>query len=113
MSFLVIINHSMAFLLELSVLAAVALFGYRLSDHAIARWIIPVILVAVVVVLWGRFAAPKAQTRLVMPNLLVFKIAIFAAGTAALVGAGQPVWALLFGLCVALHLALAIALDQL
>lgn len=113
MSFLVIINHSMAFLLELSVLAAVALFGYRLSDHAIARWIIPVILVAVVVVLWGRFAAPNVQTRLIMPNLLVFKIVIFAAGTAALLGAGKPVWALLFGLCVALHLALAIALDQL
>lgn len=76
------------------------------------RFVLAIAVIAAAIVLWAIWAAPRSATRLKMPWLYVFKIAIFAVGVAALVVAGQPVWAAVFGALVALNLGLGLLWGQ-
>lgn len=108
---LVLINHTLAFLLEIALLVLLGTWGFGLVEGPWLNWLAVGLALAVAIGLWGRFAAPKSTKRLPMPGLLWFKIAMFGAGTAAAWGMGEPTWALIFGGVSALHLTLAATLD--
>jgi hypothetical protein len=110
---LVALHYGLAFGLELVLLFGFGLFGFRVAGGGWGGGALAVVLVAIAVLLWARFAAPKSATRLGGLPLAVFKIAIFAAGTLAFWAAGWAEIAIAFGLLAALDLGLAGALQQL
>jgi Protein of unknown function (DUF2568) len=106
-----IIHYTIAFALEVALLVALALFGWRIGE---AIWIdiaTAVGLLAVAIGLWAYFAAPTSRHRLGMPWLAIFKAVMFGAGTLALWLAGEGGWAMGFGLVAAADLGLGAALG--
>jgi hypothetical protein len=77
-----------AFLAELAMLAALVYVGIVLPDSVVGRIALVVVLVAVFVVGWGRWLAPRARRRLAPVPGLVAKVVIFAIGSALLAWAG-------------------------
>ncbi len=61
---------------------------------------------------WGVFVSPKAPNRLGDPGRLVFELALFAGGTAALVAAGYRNLAVLFAVAVVVSEALMLVWRQ-
>jgi len=104
-------NDVLRFLLELGLLSAVAYWGWS-EGNGWWRWLLVVVAPLAIAAAWGRLLAPKSQVRLTDPWRLVAEIALFGAGTAALVWAGRPAWAAVFGGLTALHLALTFVLGQ-
>lgn len=112
MKMLKTINLAMAFGLELALLAAMWVWAFAVLPGGVWQFGVAIGLSAVVIVLWGIWAAPRSARRLEMPWLYVFKIATFAVGVAALIMARQPVWGEVFAVLAALNLGLALAWRQ-
>jgi hypothetical protein len=112
MKMLKTINLALAFGLELALLGAMWVWAFAVLPGGIWQFGVAIGLSAVVIVLWGIWAAPRSTRRLGMPWLYVFKIAIFAVGVAALIMARQPVWGGVFAVLAALNLGLALAWGQ-
>ncbi|ADI14555.1 DUF2568 domain-containing protein [Truepera radiovictrix] len=81
-------NLTLAFALELATLAAFAYFGFRVTDHAIIRWVLAIGL----------------------PVLL--SLVLFLLAALALYRSGQPGLAVATGVSVVLHVALGFAWSQ-
>jgi hypothetical protein len=89
---------TVAFLLELIVIAIYASVGAIVSGNTLIRYGIAIITTITVIALWAVFAAPRSQRRLKTPWLYYFKILIFSGAAAILLMAH---W---------IHLAIAFAL---
>lgn len=82
-------NLVLAFALELAMLAAYFLTGWRSTDVAWLRFVLAIGLPALAIVLWAVWAAPKARkTRLHGAPLVTFKLAIFGVAAAGLAAVG-------------------------
>ena len=103
-------NLGLAFLLELAALISFAAVGVLLSGWM--QLVGGIIGAAVFIGLWGVYAAPRSKRRLKGRNLLIFKIAMFAVAAVILVLIGQPVWAIVLAVLVAVNLTLAQQLKQ-
>jgi len=106
------LTHEAArFFLELCALAALAYWGVVTGDGALeqAAWGIGAPVAAAVV--WGLFVAPRAPSRLPLPQRLVPELAVFGAGVAALAAAGRTALALVFAIAVAVNEILLYALG--
>ena len=79
------------FLSELAALFAFTLWGFSESG-----WfgVIPPLVGAAI---WGRFMAPRSETRLADPLRLIAELAFFSAATAAFAAAGAPTLAAIYG----------------
>lgn len=64
MQIIKIINQTVAFLLELGMLAAVGHWGYLQGKTTLSKYGIALFLISVIVILWGYFAAPKSVNQL-------------------------------------------------
>lgn len=104
-------NDGLRFLLELSGLAALALWGFRVADGAL-QWVLGLGAPLVMAIAWGLFMSPKAPVRLEDPLRLLAELAIFGGACAALATAGRPQLAVIFAVAVAVHLTLTFPLDQ-
>jgi hypothetical protein len=104
-------NLGLAFLLELAALIAFALVG-MLVPTGWLQLAAGIAAVAVFVVIWGIWAAPRSKRRLRGTSLLVFKVAVFAVAVTILVLVGQVIWAALLAVLVVVHLGLARMLHQ-
>jgi hypothetical protein len=97
--------------LELAAIAALAHWGASTGDGAL-----PVVLAvaapALFVVLWGRFAAPRSSHRLPPRSRIPFELGLFALAAIALMIAGQPVLAAVFGVIAVVNAALLTVFDQ-
>ncbi len=75
---------ALKFLLELAALAA-----YAATAIVLLGWlwgsIVAVALVAIVIVVWGRWAAPRARRRLATPARIPLELVILGGGAVALV----------------------------
>ena len=99
-------NMTLAFGLELAMLAAFCLAGWVATSVIWLKVILAISLPGIAIVLWAIWAAPKAgPRRLKQPALLIFKITIFAVATAAWWAAGQSFVAAVFGALVVINLA--------
>lgn len=106
-------NLTLAFLLELGMLAAFAVAGWAATEIGWLRLVLAIGWPALAIVLWAVWAAPKAGKRRLKPApLLVFKILIFAVATVAWWAAGQGFVAAVFGVLAAINLAAATAFGQ-
>jgi hypothetical protein len=107
------INDMLAFLLEIGALIAIANGVHHTIDQPVLRWIVPGVAVIAVVLLWGRFAAPKSAKRLQGPALLVFKAGVFAAASASILATAGPAWAAAYAGLAIFQLGLAAAIGSL
>ena len=118
------------FLLELAMLAGLALGGWAVSGWAVGGWA-PVgpgpdgpapaatglrVAAAIAAPLaaaaaWGAWIAPKARRRLDDPARLAVESGLFALGAGAFLAAGRPGTALAFAALVAAHLVAMVALG--
>ncbi|MDF0600909.1 YrdB family protein [Psychromarinibacter sp. C21-152] len=105
--------HSLAFGLEAVLLYAVGRAGHALGPGGAVSWLLAALAVGTAIALWGVFAAPKSARRLTGAALVLFKLAAFAAGAAALAASGLPKAAALYALLAAFYLALALREDAL
>ena len=99
-------NVALVFLLELVAVAAFAIWGATVNVAvAIAA---PVAMI----VLWGRFAAPRSERRLPPGRRALFQLTVFGLAAVALAAAGSVVAGVLFAVAVAGNAALLTAFGQ-
>jgi hypothetical protein len=83
------VNQVVTFLLEIAMLIAYGYYGMSGSQTFLYRLLFTIFLVALVIVLWGTFAAPKSARRLKMPYLAIFRTTVFLISAFLLFQAGQ------------------------
>ncbi len=99
-------NLAVRFLLELCLLAALAYAG--LQVNIVLALFAPLGAAAV----WGLFVAPKARFPLSRPLWVGVQVVLFGAAVAGLVASGQRVLGLIFGIAVAVNLALVLIWSE-
>jgi hypothetical protein len=77
------------FVCEMAALAAVAYWGQQAAG-GVAGIVLAAIAVAVVVVVWGVFLAPRRRLEAGLPARLAIELAVWMAASSALWSAGQP-----------------------
>lgn len=98
------INQIVAFLLELGMLAAVGRWGYLQGKTTLSKYGFALLLIAVIVVLWGYFAAPKSANRLSLGYRMIFEFVLFMIATFLLQKSGNTNYAIAFGLVAIINL---------
>jgi len=103
------INLAIRFLLEMSALFSLGLWGWR-SGGAWSRYVLAAIVPIVAAILWGTFAVPGDPSRsgrapVAVPGVLrlVLELGIFACAVWALHHAGLTRVSWMLGIIVALH----------
>ncbi|MGZ4150444.1 MAG: YrdB family protein, partial [Actinomycetota bacterium] len=76
------------FLMELSLLAAVAFWGFHAGDGPTA-WLLGLGAPVLVGVVWGVFVAPKAKWPVSVPVRLAVELVLFGLGAAGLAVSGH------------------------
>jgi hypothetical protein len=105
-------NLILRFLLELSMLAALAYWGFNASQDTFVSLLLGLLAPFVAILLWWVFVAPKARQRLSDPERLFVEIILFAAAALGLLAAGQPILGLVFSVLVAVNLGLMFVFGQ-
>jgi hypothetical protein len=81
------------FLLELALLAALALGGWSVGEATWSRWLLAVALPVVAAAVWGLLLSPKARLSLPLAPRLVLELALFALAASLLWATGQRAFA--------------------
>lgn len=105
------LNLALKFLLELAALAAFGLWGASIADGA-AAVVLAIGLPALVAVMWGAFAAPKARRRLRLALRAPFELGVFAFAALALWSAESATLALVFAAIALVNALLMTRFDQ-
>lgn len=105
------LNEGLAFLLEIVALVLLAYWGFHVGSNTAVQWLLGLGAPAVMIVVWGTFAAPKARVKLPLAGVMAVKVVVFAAATAAGYAAGWRAFSIVFGV-VALVNALVAAFDR-
>jgi hypothetical protein len=105
------LNLLLKFLLELGALAAVGFWGASIADGPVAV-VLAIGLPLVTAVLWGAFAAPRAQRRLPLRLRAPFELGVFALAALALWGAESAAWGAAFAAIAAVNALLLTAFRQ-
>jgi hypothetical protein len=90
------INLAIAFLLELCMLGALVYWGFQMGGSVPVKLVLGIGVPLVVAVIWGRFMAPRSETRLRGTSYLLLKLILFGAAAIALALAGQVTLAVVF-----------------
>jgi hypothetical protein len=110
--FLLGLNATLAFLLELALLAAAVAVGLLLPAPTAVRIVIAVLLPVLVIATWAVVMAPRAGRRLDPPKRALVQTVLFAAAVAALAALGQIGWAVALAVLVALRIGLGARLGR-
>ncbi|MFL6112099.1 MAG: YrdB family protein [Catenulispora sp.] len=106
-----IANEALAFLGELVALILLAVWGFKTGSNVAGHVLLGLGAPALMILLWGSFAAPRARFRLPMAGVQAVKTVVFAAATAAGYAAGWHAFAIVFGVVAAVNTVIA-ALDR-
>lgn len=106
------LNLLLSFLLELAMLFFYGYWAYNLPEPATLKYTLTILVPAVVVVLWGLWAAPKSKHRLRNPVRSIFKLALLLLSAALCFTTGKHGWACWFTGYTLLNASLAIAFKQ-
>ncbi|GAA1950407.1 YrdB family protein [Catenulispora subtropica] len=106
-----VVNEGLAFVLELAALVLLAVWGFRTGSGTAVHVLLGLGAPALMVVVWGAFAAPRARFQLPMAGVLVVKAVVFGAATAAGYAAGWHAFAITFGVVAAVNTVIA-AFDR-
>jgi Protein of unknown function (DUF2568) len=104
-------NLAIKFLLELAAIAAFAYWGATTADGVLAV-VLAVAAPTLMILVWGRFAAPRSDHRLPSRSRIPLELGVFALAAVALVVAGSPVLAAVFAALAAINAALLTVFDQ-
>jgi Protein of unknown function (DUF2568) len=99
-------NLGLRFLLELCLLAALAYVGLQASI------VLAVALPVVAAVIWGLLVAPRARFPLPLSWWVSVQVVLFGAAVAGLIAAGSSLLGVVFGVAVAVNLALVLFWHQ-
>jgi hypothetical protein len=105
-------NLGVRFLLELCMLAALALVGWRLGGPVVLQVLLAGLLPAVAATLWGLWVAPRATQRLADPARFAVEAVLFAVASAGLALVGHPVLGGVLATAYAVNVALGFAWHQ-
>lgn len=107
------INLALRFLLEITALVSVGLWGWRQSDGWL-RYVLAIGIPILLAVIWGTFNVPNDPSRsgaapVVTPGLvrLIIELCFFALASWSFYDMGMTKFALAFGIIVILHYALS------
>jgi hypothetical protein len=105
-------NLALRFLLELCVLAALGVWGFRFEGGLFVKWLLGLGAPLLAAVVWGTFASPKASIPLhgVLHGLV--ELVVFGSGVVALYAAGYPTLAFVFGIVIVVNRVLMIVWGQ-
>ena len=106
-----LVNEGLAFFLELAALALLAIWGFRVGNSAGVHFLLGLGAPALMIVVWGAFAAPRARVKLPLAGVLVVKAVVFVAATVAGFAAGWHAGAIVFGVVALLNSVVA-AFDR-
>ena len=106
------LNLVFRFILELVVLAALAVWGFGASTELVVQLALGLGAPAIVIVVWAMFVSPKATRRLEDPARLVLEVVVFGAGVVALIAANLLVLGTLLAVAAAISLGLILVWDQ-
>ncbi len=90
-------NLALRFLLELAALGALSYWGFQAGDGLLGKALLTLGAPLVAIVLWSLFGAPRAWHPLTGPWHLLLDVLVFGSAVPALLAAGQPTLALVFG----------------
>lgn len=107
MNFIKQINLLVSFLLEMGLIILAGLWGFEQGESILMRYVLAVAVPAVIILLWGVWAAPKSKRRLKNPIRTIFKLVIMALAVYFAYSTGHPVWALSFAIISILNVSLA------
>lgn len=106
------LNLGVRFALELAVLAALALWGFRLPAPLAARVAVGLGAPLAMALLWANLGAPKAPYALSGASRVALHVVVFGLGALALGAGAGPVWGWAFGVLFVLNEALLLAWRQ-
>lgn len=106
-----VVNEGLAFLLELLALVLLAVWGFRTGSNVAVHVLLGLGAPALMVLVWGAFAAPRARFQVPLAGVLAVKAVVFGAATAAGYAAGWHAFAIAFGVVAALNTVVA-AFDR-
>jgi Protein of unknown function (DUF2568) len=104
-------NLALKFMLELSTVAAFAIWGAS-TDGGVRAVLLAVITPSLAIALWARFAAPSSPRRLPVRARIPFELTVFALAALALIASGHEQLALVFAVTAAINAILLMQLDQ-
>ncbi|HET6870845.1 MAG TPA: YrdB family protein [Solirubrobacteraceae bacterium] len=110
MAVLKAVNLGVKFLLELCAFAALAWWGGTVG-HGIVSVVVAIAAPLVAVLLWARFAAPRAERRLPRARRVPFELGVFALAALA-IGTVSVAAGVVLAVAVAINAALLTAFDQ-
>lgn len=103
------LNLTVRFLLELSALLSLGLWGFRQSESWL-RFVLAIAIPILAAIAWGTFAVPEDPSRsgsapIAVPGILrlTLELVFFAAGVWALANLGYTRAAWIMGVVVAIH----------
>jgi hypothetical protein len=105
-------NLLVMFLLELAVYAAVALWGFTVSDKWMLKLPLGVGASATMMVVWAMFGSPRASHAVHGSGRVLLEALWFGAGAAALAAAGKQGWAATFVVVYVVNAALRLLWKQ-
>jgi hypothetical protein len=79
----VALSLGLRFALELALIVIVAIWGASLDASGFVRVLVAIGAPLIVVLIWGRWVAPKASSRLADPERFVLEVVLFAIGGVA------------------------------
>ncbi|NUR59973.1 MAG: YrdB family protein [Catenulispora sp.] len=106
-----VVNEALAFVLELLALVLLAFWGFKTGSNNAVHLLLGIGAPALMIVVWGAFAAPRARFQLPMAGVLAVKAVVFGAATAAGYAAGWHVFAIVFAVLAAVNTVVA-AFDR-
>jgi hypothetical protein len=105
-------NLGVRFLLELCLLAALGVVGWRVGGSLVLQVLLAVLLPAVAASLWGLWVAPRAMSRLADPARFAVEASLFAVASLGLALVGHPGLGALLAAAYAVNVALGFAWHQ-
>ena len=84
------------FLLELALILIVAIWAAPLGGHGLVRLVVALAAPLIIVLVWGRWVAPKASARLNDPERFLLEVVLFVIGGVAAGSNWGVVWGVLF-----------------
>lgn len=106
------LNLVLAFALELAMLAALAVFGFRITGDSPLRWLLALALPLAAAGIWGLLLAPKSSRRLSMLPGIALSLVLFLLAAIALWHVDRPALAALMAAAAVLHAVLALVWRQ-
>jgi hypothetical protein len=106
------VNLGVAFVLELCLLAAFAYVGFQIGETPLVKVVLGIGAAVLAALIWGRYMAPKSETRLTGTAYLALKFVLFGLAALGLANFGQGMLAIIFTVVLLINQVLLLVWRQ-